>query len=780
MKTKAAVGIGAVAVCAMLLGACGGNSNTLNVTTTPPPAPAQTILPGSAIPQFQNPLPTLSVAGGTMPALTGNVPLTIRMCEFWANVLPPGTLTAGAQPKTRVWGYVSGPACPPNGAADPALDTYIGPVIISQRNNPPTAPRPATTITWVNDLGTTDTTQLLAYKLSTDQTLHWADPNLLGCAHHDQVPVFGTPCAANYAGPIPAVVHLHGGEVPPVLDGGPDAWFLSAPANGYRSHGAAYYTQGGGDGGNQATYAYPNAQEAAPLWFHDHTLGATTLNVYAGLAGGYLIVDPDLALPQGLRATGLTGPNGADTTMIPLAIQDRAFDTNGQLLYPGDTAGGTQWSPNPQHPYWAPEIFPDTILVNGKAWPFLDVEPRRYRFLLIEGSNSRAYVLSLANQSGGGAGPALWVIGTEEGYIDAPVKIDPAVGQQLLMMPGERYDVIVDFSGVAPGTNLILANGAAAPYPGGDAPDPATTGRVMQFRVGSCSSGACGAQDPSYDPASGTPILTGANRLVRFTDPVTGQLVPNAPIQKRRALTLNEISLPPSTVTNPATGVVNTSFPGGSVSLLLNNTKWSGQSTRTYGDFTPVTLDGTTIAFSELPQEGDAEVWEIVNLTMDAHPIHTHLTDVQILNRQAFDMDGYKVTYGAAFPGGAYLPGFGPPLDYNTGNPAVLGGNPDVTPFLTGPEQPPGAYEAGWKDTVVAPPGYITRIVVRFAPSSLPLDAPAATRAYPFDPSDALGYPWHCHITTHEDNEMMRAFEVQLNPAAPPPNQRPLQKGRDY
>jgi FtsP/CotA-like multicopper oxidase with cupredoxin domain len=763
--------------CTFFLAACGDDDGAATPTTVT--VPAQTLVSGASIPQFASPLPTLSVAGGTMPTLTGNQPLTIHMCEFWANVLPQGTFTNGVQPKTRVWGYVSGAACPPNGPDDPALDTYIGPVIISKRNDPAAAPTSPTTITWVNDLGTTDTTQVLAYKTATDQTLHWADPNQLGCkSSHLTAPTYGTPCAAHYVGPIPAVVHLHGGEVPAALDGGPDAWFSSQAASGFTTHGPGYYSMNGADA-NSATYAYPNVQEAAPLWFHDHTLGATTLNVYAGLAGGYLLVDPNLPLPSGLTATGLSGPGGKDTTIIPLAIQDRAFDTNGQLFYPAGDNGGMQWSPNPEHPFWNPEIFLDTIVVNGKAWPYLDVEPKRYRFLIIEGSNSRAYQLSLVNQASNAPGPAIWVIGTEEGYIDAPVALNPASGQQLVMMPGERYDVIVDFSGLAPGTDLLLANTAATPYPSGTAPDPATTGRVMQFRVGACTSGGCGAQDPSYDPATGVPILTGSNRLVRFSDPISGKLVPNAPIAKRRALTLNDITHPASTAPNPATGL-STNFPGGSVMLLLNNTLWSGQSDRTYDDFTTVTLDGTTMAFSELPREGDAELWEIVNLTMDAHPIHTHLTDVQLVNRQAFDMNAYMTTYDAAFPGGVYIPGFGPPLNYDTGDPAALGGNPDVTPYLMGTEQPPGAYEEGWKDTVIAPPGYVTRFVVRYAPSSVPLDAAAALLAYPFDPSDPRGYPWHCHITTHEDNEMMRAVKVQLNPAAPPPSQRPVQQGRDY
>lgn len=730
-----------------------------------PPTVNQTLMSAAAIPQFAQPLPTLAVAGGSIATVLGNQPITVHMCEFWANVLPPGS--AG---RTRVWGYVAGEACPPNGPDAPALDTYTGPVIISQRSNPPASPRPPTTVTWVNELGTADATSVLAYKGSTDQTLHWADPNRLDCERQEGPPAFGSPCARNYTGPIPAVVHLHGGEVPPMLDGGPEAWFLSQPG-AERMHGGAYYSMGG-DAGNQAVYAYPNVQEASPLWFHDHTLGATTINVYAGLAGGYLIVDPDLTLPQGLTATGLAG----DTTIIPIVIQDRSFDMNGQLFYPADSNGGRQWSPNPQHPYWNPEIFLDTITVNGKVWPFLDVEPKRYRFLFVEGSNSRAYRLSLADAATGAAGPPLWIVGTEEGYIDDPVQVN----EELPMMPGERYDLIVDFSRVAPGTNLVLQNTAPSPYPDGDPPDPSTTGLVMQLRVGACTSGACGPSDPGYDPASHVPILSGNDRLIRFTNPVTGRLVPEAPIAHVRALTLNDIVLPASTAVDPATGVANTSFPGGSLTLLLNNTRWSGEANRPYDDFVTTTIGGSSIAFSELPREGDAEVWEIVNLTADAHPIHTHLTDLQLLNRQAFDADGYQAAYEAAFPGGTFVPGSGPPLDYRTGNPQALGGNPDATPFLRAEATPPSPWEAGWKDTVIAPPGQITRFVVRFAPSSLPLHAPPSRLSYSFDPSDWLGYPWHCHITTHEDNEMMRAFQVLLNPAAPPPAQRPLQRGRDY
>jgi spore coat protein A len=743
-------------------------------------------LAGSAIPQFIQPLPTLSVSGGTMNTIFGNQALTIRMCEFWANVLPPGTLAAGVQPKTRVWGYIPGDACPPNGPNDPAVDTYIGPVIVSQRST--TAhPAASTDVTWVNDLGTVAGSQLLAYKYSTDQTLHWADPkggeaNM--CNMQGGIPAPDSDCAQNYDGPIPAVVHLHGGEVPPELDGGPDAWFLSQPAEGYQTHGHGFYSFDGNTDGNYNIDKYPNTQEAGPLWFHDHTLGATRLNVYAGLAGAYLITDPGLNLPPNLQ-----GP--AD--IVPLIIQDRSFDTNGQLFMPADSAGGVLWTPNPDHPYWVPEFVGDTIVVNGKAWPFFNVEPKRYRFLFLNGSNARTYEMFLVDPVSKQMGPAMYVIGTDGGYLDSPVKIDPNApkGQlsKLVMMPGERYEVIIDFSGVAPGTSLILRNTAKTPYPGGTAPQGSTIGRIMQFRVGPCTS-ACGAQDPSYDPASGATLRSDGQQIVRLANPATGTLAAGVTVQHTRQLTLNEVMGMPMTAIDPVTGAT-TAYPGGPLEILVNNTKWSGESPRPYNDFTPITVGDNTTYYSELPQEGDTEVWEFVNLTADAHPIHLHLVQFQIINRQAFNTNKYTKAYAAAFPavagdpvctGGVFCPGFGPPLDYNSGNPRALGGNPDITPFLQGPVLMPAPDEVGWKDTIIAFPGTVTRIAVRWAPTDLPVGTSTDQLYYPFDPSGQFlhGYVWHCHIIDHEDNEMMRPDVVVLNPAAPQPADRLLKKGTDY
>lgn len=700
---------------------------------------AQMPLPGNAIPQFAQPLPKLSVAGGTIDTVFGNQRLEIRMCEFDAKVLPRGTFAPGAQPATRVWGYIVGTGCPTT-----LQDTYTGPVIVNVRGTP-------TPITFINALGSTATTGVLAYKNSVDQTLHWADPFRLGCEMTDTVPPFESPCAQNYSGPIPAVTHLHGGEVPPEIDGGPDSWFTS---DGLLK-GHAYYSLGGANG-NEAIYKYPNLQQAAPLWLHDHTLGATRLNVYAGLAGAYFIVDPNLALPGTL-------PGPEET--IPLVLQDRMFDTNGQLYFPGNDANGV-FTPNPDHPYWVPEFVGDTIVVNGKAWPFLNVQPRRYRFLYLNGSNARTYELSL---------PApMYVIGTDGGYLDAPARVS-----SLLMMPGERYEVIIDFAGFE-GTNLVLRNTGRTPYPKGEPPQGNTVGRILQFRVAPEP-----VSDASYDPRAGAPLRTGEQKIVRLVDPSKGGVKAGVTVDKTRLITLNEVIAPPSTAINPATGEL-TSYAGGPLEVLLNNTAYTGESTRTYGDFEPITVGTTTTLYSERAKEGSTEVWEIVNLTADAHPIHLHLVQFQLLNRQTFNTHMYNRAYAAAFPTGVYQPEFGPPLDYRAAkNPLSAGkdgGNPDVSPFLQGPLQPPAPHEAGWKDTMVVPPGQVTRLVVRWAPTDLPTSAAAADLHYPFDPSGNLqrGYVWHCHILDHEDNEMMRPYVVDLNPASPPAALRFLKQGIDY
>ena len=226
-------------------------------------------------------------------------------------------------------------------------------------------------------------------------------------------------------------------------------------------------------------------------------------------------------------------------------------------------------------------------------------------------------------------------------------------------------------------------------------------------------------------------------------------------------LTLNEIAIDePRDVIDPVTGAL-THYEGGPVKILVNNTSFSGElpDMSQRSDFTAYTTNDDTINVSESPQEGKTEVWEIVNLTADAHPIHLHLTTFQLVDRQTFNVDAYNAAYAAAFgkgpatlpPGciiGFFCPAYGPPLAVDGSNPLSghkLGGNVDidklsivnrriVPSFLTGKPSLPKNYEAGWLDTVVAMPGQVTRIAVRWAPKDIAINAPASKLYYDFRP----------------------------------------------
>jgi FtsP/CotA-like multicopper oxidase with cupredoxin domain len=726
--------------------------STIALAKKPIPV-GQVHLPGNKIPQFVDPLPVLSINGDGMTGIdtiiAGADEINLKMLEFRTNMMPSTFVPKSGLPYDGTWvfGYwdASNPTLPPTIGPEPAVETNVAPVIVATRNVP-------TQIRYVNNL----TADNIYWRDWIDQSLHSAFHQAVG----EMMPTPGN--TARYEGPVPAVPHLHGGEVPAVIDGGPEAWFMSdVPGpdivTPYAAHGPAYYTgpdvAGGGANPaalNEAIYRYPNSQEAGPLWFHDHLLGGTRINAtFAGLAGAYLLTDPDLNLPAGLTPAGL-----GDELLIPLVIQDRMFDTDGQLFFPnvGD---------NPEHPYWVPEFAGDTIIVNGKVWPYLTVDQKRYRFFIINGSNSRPYDMFLQDTNSGIKLP-MWVIATDGGYLDSPVLINPnATGSQvkagaqksLNMMPGERYEIIIDFAGIPAGTNLVLRNTAPTVYGN---PKASTTGRIMQFRVS-----ANAPVDTGYDPASGTPIRSGGQQIVRLVNPATGIL--NLGADLTRELTLNEVM-----------------GANGPLEALVNNSKWAGHRP----DGSPI--PGSTLVLgnylTEISNEGDMEVWEIVNTTADSHPIHLHGLQFQIMNRQPFDMGGFMAAYNAAFvndvgaidpmtlapyPDGVFIPGYGPPLDIN---PSVAsgqkyGGNPDVTPYLLGIAAPPLAHEVGWKDTAIMHPGDVTRIAVRVAPQDEPLVG--GDLWWPYQPNAMnFAYVWHCHITDHEDNEMMRPDQFLPNPAA--------------
>jgi FtsP/CotA-like multicopper oxidase with cupredoxin domain len=569
-------------------------------------------------------------------------------------------------------------------------------------------------VKWINDIrnpdGSLRTTHLLGED-SYDSTLHGT---ALGEPH------------------VRTVVHLHGAEVPSASDGFPEFWFTadpSAPANGL-----------GGPRGNQVVYQYPNQQPGTTLWYHDHSLGITRLNVYTGQEGFFFIREPDLDerlnLPgtrdergqrggdhrngsngdgshgDGKHQGGESGRNEHDDDQnrpyeIPLMIADRMFNSDGSLSYINAyNVPGT-----PYHPNLAPEFFGDFVIVNGMAWPYLDVEPRKYRFRMLNASNARMLNLRFINRTTGAVWTKVYQIGSDGGFLRSPVALSQTLmtaedstdnSTKLFLAPAERADVVVDFTGLPAGTEVLLANDAGAPFPDGAPPDPDNNGSVMLFKVGPAK-----AFDMSSLPAKLSPIPT---RL----DPREATVV--------RHLTLTEVE-------DPATG--------SPVVGLINNTCWDQ----------PV---------SETPALGTTEIWEITDTTPDTHPIHVHLVQFNLLDRQLFDKPAYLAAY-TALNEGPGMPGPNPTCPAMTSPPGSTTSAqrvPDVAPYLIGAPMGPPANEAGWKDTVRVKKDTVTRFLVRIKPQD-PAQWEEPNGGFGFDPTVG-SYIWHCHILEHEDNEMMR------------------------
>jgi FtsP/CotA-like multicopper oxidase with cupredoxin domain len=580
---------------------------------------------------------------------------------------------------------------------------------------------------------------------------------------------------------------LHGAEVLSAYDGHPEAWFTP----GLSLRGRGFVTN---------TYNYVNQQEATALWFHDHALGVVRENVYSGLAGFYFIRDNR---DTGLADNPIRLP--AANQEIELLLQDRQFDTNGQLYFPdSDNPANLNGPPgNPdKHPFWVPEFFGDVITVNGKSWPVLDVQPRRYRFRVLNGSNARFFSMQLFNQEGvdmhenGPAGPAIWQIGSDGGLFDTPVKLaDPANGNHqcdgtaggaegplggaadihagahcLFLAPAERADVIVDFGGQA-GKTFTLKNFAVIPFPSGGPvgfgpPDATSDGLVMQFRVSQPMRGS----DRTFNPASPRhPALRAA------------PIVDIKPANGRGNLLRQLILVEEEGNTADVDGPGSPDADGDPVESLINNTKWNGNREGSTIQVPGSTSNGRGVSATETPQEGSTEVWEVANLTGDAHPIHIHLIQFQVISRQPFDVDAYLADWIAAFPGGTfngftfppgvYIPGFGPPRPYDVPNSAgAVGGNLnfDVAKYLRRgacaggacPSRPPDPSDAGWKDTIKMFPGEIARLALRWAPQDVATATPGQD-PFPFDPTTGgPGYVEHCHILDHEDNEFMRPLLI--------------------
>lgn len=469
-------------------------------------------------------------------------------------------------PPTTVWGYEG---------------MYPGPTIVVNKNQ-------KVRVKWENHLPVSH------HLLPVDTTVHGAGPN---------VPAVRT------------VVHLHGANVESDSDGYPEDWFT----NNYKIVSPTF---------KRKVYEYENKQQATTLWYHDHAIGTTRLNVYAGLAGFYIIHDKKekkLNLPRGKYD-------------IPLIIQDKTFLDNGDLFYPSGPANPSPILPNPSI---VPGFFGENILVNGKVWPYLEVEPRKYRFRLLNGSNSRFYNMKLESEDETSL-PSMVQIGTDGGLLEKPVQLS-----QLILAPAERAEIIIDFSELV-GKNIRLTN-SQPPV------DAETTGQIMQFRV----------IQPLCEPDT--------SNVPTFLKPFYPLPINGAVKERNMFFRVSQDIY-------------------GRPHFMLNGLMWDDKVT-------------------EQPLLNSIEIWNLINSGFGVHPIHIHLVQFQILSRQPFDVNLYNTTNELKF---------------------------------TGPPTPPDPNEIGWKDTVRAIPGFVTKIIMQFE-------------------HYAGAYVWHCHILEHEDYDMMRPMQVIKN-----------------
>jgi FtsP/CotA-like multicopper oxidase with cupredoxin domain len=603
----------------------------------------------------------------------------IAMRQFSQQILPAG------YPATTVWGY--GPA----GDGGAAIFNAPSATIEAKWNR-------AVRVKWINEL-VDDQGNYLPHLLPVDPTLHWANPGG-GVGGRDTRPAFdATP--GPYTGPVPMITHLHGAVgVGDESDGYAEAWYLPAAANipgDFATVGTWYdFFKGKAAAGfgaewsaGSATFHYPNENRACALWFHDHSLGMTRANVYAGPAGFYIIRGGPSDGVADSRTGGpavLPGPApaagdapGSTYYEIPLVIQDRAFNADGSLFYPDSRAFFDEYAgPYLPHtdlsPMWNPEFFGNCVMVNGNTWPFHAVEQRRYRFRLLNACQSRFLILDFRSIPG----VEVWQIGNDGGYLPSAVNVTAGADNQLLLGLAERADVIVDFTNVPRGRYVLGNVGPDEPFGGGqpgvdfDPSDSTSTGQVIEFRV---------------ERARGRDRSTPPRFLVLPAIPGLPE-----PDRTRPLALIEQMSMYHD---GPAAAMLGMVHEGGMASPHL----WAD----------PVT---------ENPGVGDTEIWELYNLTADAHPIHVHEVTFEVVSRQALEVNEE--------------------------------GQAEAPILQDGSEaRPPEPGEAGRKDTVIAYPGEVTRLKARF-------EHPGQ-------------FTWHCHILEHEDNEMMRPMRIgEAQPGQPP------------
>ena len=663
----------------LFVGQIGGRLFTVPVAAAQ--IPGGTLDP-AAVTKHVTPLlipPVMPRAGTvTMPGGKPADYYEISMRQISQQILPAGL------PATTVWGYGA-----VTSASSRGLLLHNAPSLTIES----TWKRPVR-IKWINELVDEDGNHL-PHLLPVDQTLHWANPPG-GPGNTDTRGDSQEP----YTGPVPIVTHLHGAAgVGDESDGYAEAWYLPAANDLPADHATTgtWYSFFAGKAATKfgvewgpgfATFHYPNDQRESTLWYHDHTLGMTRLNVYAGPAGFFMVrggPEGDKAVRDSRTGTTAVLPGPAPREgdkfppnktyyEIPIAVQDRSFNADGSLFYPDtraffDEIVGEFLPEGEFPPIWNPEFFGNMIMANGNTWPFQVVEQRRYRLRFLNGCQSRFLILDFGNVPG----VEVWQIGNEGGFLAAPVNLTADHGNRLLMGLAERADLIVDFTNVPAGDHVLANVGPDEPFgggvPGDDFPvaDPDSTGQVMQFRVVPAV-----APDPTTPPQF---LVLPA--LARLTG---GTARPLALIEKSAV----GVDSDGEEVEGPVEALLGTVEAG-----MLVEQKWMD----------PVT---------ENPAVGDTEVWELYNATADAHPMHIHEVAFQVVNREGLVLEE----------------------DDEVRQPIQLDGT------ITAPEP----WEDGWKDTVIAYPGQVTRLRLRFT-----------------NPGQ---FVWHCHIVEHEDNEMLRPYRV--------------------
>jgi spore coat protein A len=603
--------------------------------------------------------------------------------------------------------------------------------------------------------------------------------------------------------------HLHGGLVPWISDGGPYDWF-TPDAAGPSFKNNSTLTPGsdpiwGSLPAGSGEYYYPNNQSARLLWYHDHAHDITRINAYAGIASAYVIRDP---FENDLNTRGVL-PSLANVAEMPLVFQDKVFVNPANILardptwpLPVDNNFSDLWYPHkyegnptasqlltaigtdtgrwdnagpspfgtisaPPDPTVIPEMFGDTILVNGTVYPALIVESRRYRFRVLNACNARFMNLQLYEMTNAPdgialapvgaeidpngdpvlaptnpAGPAIYQIGTEAGFLPAPVVLNSPprpIGYQsaaapystvgnvnrynLLLAPGERADVVIDFVGKA-GKTYVLYSDTPAPFPGGDIRNDYYFGMTDLTQIGGSAGPAAG-----YGPNTRTLLQISVVPGAVDTVPTATWL---SQIKTALASRAAELAAPSQVGAFKRQLSLNETFDlngrliqmmGTNVALYTTPAAGATPAAPFFGQFLE---DPTT----ELVQAGATEVWEIYNNTADSHPIHFHLVNVQIVSRQPFDPNQF----------------------------------PNIV--FTGPSRLPDANERGWKETVRMNPGEVTRVVMRFdLPAGLPFAQPTSDRStLGLDPPPKgkiyHEYVYHCHILEHEEHDMMRPLIV--------------------